>query len=236
MKPKKLQYDVYHPVFEPITYMKNVMPEWFKKIDKFHGGKLSIVPYNTITVKSCAPFMDAFLTGYCMPAPVDFLVEQTPMGPKISWSWFDIDEIYKETDFVIERDKNMIPTLPIPKGYHDNHFSWGTKQILKVEDGYSLLITHPLNRDDLPFRTLSGVVDANYAMNGGKLPFLLQEGFEGIIKAGTPIAQIIPIKTEPWVLERNTNLLKEAKLARNESVKTIIGWYKNKFWKRKEYN
>lgn len=171
-----------------------------------------------------------------MPTPVDFLVEQTKLGPKISWSWFDTEEIYKETDFIIERDVGMIPTLPIPKGYHHHHFSWGTKQILKVEDGYSLLITHPLNRDDLPFRTLSGIVDANYAMNGGKLPFLLQEGFEGIIKAGTPIAQIIPIKREPWVLEHNTNLLKEAKLARSTSLKTIFGWYRDKWWNRKEYN
>lgn len=232
MKYKKLEYDVYHPVFEHIGYMNSVMPEWFKKIEKFSGGKLSIMP-STITVKSCAPFMDAFLTGYYIPAPVDFLVEQTNNGPRITWNFFDFD--YKETDFVIERNVGMIPTLPIPLGFHSNHFSWSTKQILKVEDGYSLLITHPLNRDDLPFRTMSGVVDANYPMNGGKLPFLLREGFEGIIKAGTPIAQIIPIKTESWKLERNTNLLAEAKLARNESLKYIIGWYKNKYWKRKEY-
>mgnify|MGYP000430148179 FL=1 len=232
MKYKKLEYDVYHPVFEHIGYMNNVMPEWFKKIEKFSGGKLSIMP-STITVKSCAPFMDAFLTGYYIPAPVDFLVEQTPDGPRITWNFFDFD--YKETDFIIERNVGMIPTLPIPIGFHSNHFSWSTKQILKVEDGYSLLITHPLNRDDLPFRTMSGIVDANYPMNGGKLPFLLREGFEGIIKAGTPIAQIIPIKTEPWKLERNTNLLAEAKLARSESLKHSIGWYKNKYWKRKEY-
>jgi hypothetical protein len=233
MKSKKLEYDLYHPVFEPIGYMKNIIPDWFKKIEKFSGGKLSIAP-STITVKSCAPFMDAFLTGYYIPAPVDFLVEQTPNGPKISWNFFDFD--YKETDFIIERDKGMVPNLPIPQGFHSNHFSWSTKQILKVEDGYSLLITHPLNRDDLPFRTMSGVVDANYAMNGGKLPFLLQMGFEGIIKAGTPIAQIIPIKSEPWELKRNTNLLSDAKLARSESLKYIIGWYKNKYWNRKEYN
>jgi hypothetical protein len=232
MKPKKLEHDIYHPVFEQIGYMKDVMPEWFKKIEKFAGGKLNIMP-STITVKNCAPFMDAFLTGYYIPAPVDFLVEQTPNGPRITWNFFDFD--YQETDFVIERDKGMVPTLPIPQGFHNNHFSWSTKQILKVQDGYSLLITHPLNRDDLPFRTMSGVVDANYPMNGGKLPFLLQMGFEGIIKAGTPIAQIIPIKTEPWKLERNTNLLQDAKLARSESLKHIIGWYKNKFWKRKEY-
>lgn len=213
--------------------MKDVMPDWFKKIEKFSGGKLSISP-STITVKSCAPFMDSFLTGYYIPLPIDILVEQTENGPRLSWQFYSPD--YTETDFVIERDKGMVPTLPIPQGFHGNHFSWSTKQILQVEDGYSLLITHPLNRTDLPFMTLSGVVDANYPMNGGKLPFLLQMGFEGIIKAGTPIAQIIPIKSEPWILERNTDLLKEAKLARSESLKHIIGWYKNKFWRRKEYN
>jgi hypothetical protein len=82
---------------------------------------------------------------------------------------------------------------------------------------------------------MSGIVDANYAMTGGVLPFLLQEGFEGIIKAGTPIAQIIQIKLEPWELKRNTKLVSQAKLARSESLKHIIGWYKNKYWRRKEY-
>lgn len=220
-------------MFEPIGYMKDVMPDWFKKIEKFSGGKLSISP-STITVKSCAPFMDSFLTGYYIPLPIDILVEQTENGPRLSWQFYSPD--YTETDFVIERDKGMVPTLPIPQGFHENHFSWSTKQILQVEDGYSLLVTHPLNRTDLPFMTLSGVVDANYPMNGGKLPFLLQMGFEGIIKAGTPIAQVIPIKSEPWILERNTDLLEKAKLARSESLKHIIGWYKNKFWRRKEYN
>lgn len=232
MKSKKLEYEVYHPVFDHIGYMKDVLPDWFKNIQKFSGGKLSVSPPTT-TVKSCAPFMDTFLTGYYMPAPIDFLVEQTPNGPQISWQFFDFD--YKETDFIVERDKGMAPTLPVPAGFHDNHFSWSTKQILRVESGYSLLITHPLNRDDLPFRTLSGIVDANYAMNGGKLPFFIKEGFEGIIKAGTPIAQIIPIKRDYWKLEKNPELLGQAKLARSESLKNIIGWYKDKYWNRKEY-
>jgi hypothetical protein len=233
MKYRKLEYDLYHPVFEPIGCMKDVIPDWYKKVEKFSGGKLSVNP-PSLTVKSCAPVMDTFLTGYYIPAPVDFLVEQTVDGPQITWQFFDPE--YQDTNFITERNPSMVPTLPIPQGFHSNHFSWSTKQILKVEDGYSLLITHPLNRDDLPFRTMSGIVDANYPMNGGQIPFLLQMGFEGIIKAGTPIAQIIPIKREPWKLERNTGLLEKAKLTRSDSLKYIIGWYKNKFWNRKEYN
>jgi len=233
MKSKKLYYAVYHPVFEPIGYLKNVIPDWYKKIEKFTNNKLSLSP-TTMTVKTCAPFLDGFLTGYYMPTPVDILVEQTPLGPKFSWNFFDNDS-YTST-FIVEREESMFPGLPIPTGYHSNHFSWLTKQALKVEDGYSILITHPLNRDDLPFRTMSGVVDANYAMNGGKLPFFLQMGFEGIIPAGTPIAQIIPIKTEKWELVDMPSLLKEAKIAENKSVKYIIGWYKKTFWQRKEYN
>jgi hypothetical protein len=232
MKYRKLEHDIYHPVFEQIGYMKNVMPDWFKKIEKFAGGKLGVLP-STITVKNCAPFMDAFLTGYYIPAPVDFLVEQTNNGPRITWNFFDFD--YKETDFIIERDKGMVPTLPVPKGFHDNHFSWSTKQILRVEKGYSLLITHPLNRDDLPFRTMSGVVDANYPMSGGKMPFLLQMGFEGIIKAGTPIAQIIPIKRENWIsLEKKYEKSLTINFFNNVNLNMIRN-YKNKFWTRKSY-
>ena len=234
MKSKKLEYDLCHPVFEPIGYMKNVIPEWFKKIEKFSGGKLSIFP-STITVKSCAPFMDTFLTGYYMPLPVDLLVEQTINGPRITWNFFDLE--YKETDFVIERDTGMVPTLPIPKGFHNNHFSWSTKQVLKVENGYSLLITHPLNRDDLPFRTLSGVVDTDNYHLPVQFPFHYISDSEGtsIIKKGTPLCQIIPFKRDNWEMETLEYDQEKNDKRRFEHSRQIIRSYKNQYWERKKF-
>jgi hypothetical protein len=67
-----------------------------------------------------------------------------------------------------------------------------------------VLITSPLNRLDLPFRSLTAVIDADVfyhilpdpMQGGGNYPFYLNRGFEGIIPIGTPMCQYIPFKRE----------------------------------------
>jgi hypothetical protein len=65
------------------------------------------------------------------------------------------------------------------------------------------LITHPINRYDLPFTSVSGLADYDVYPLPGNVSFHIKEGFEGTIPAGTPIMQIIPIKREDW--EHNIN-------------------------------
>ena len=38
---------------------------------------------------------------------------------------------------------------------------------IELEPGWSLFATHPVNRDDLPFRLISGLVDADRFHDGG---------------------------------------------------------------------
>ena len=53
----------------------------------------------------------------------------------------------------------------------------------------------PINRFDLPFLSISGFIDCNYGFSlAGNMPFFIKKGFEGVIPAGTPYMQIIPIK------------------------------------------
>ena len=61
-----------------------------------------------------------------------------------------------------------------------------------------MLFTHPLNREDLPFRTLSGMVDCDRWRDGlVHFPALwIDPNFEGVLPAGTPVAQAIPIRRE----------------------------------------
>ena len=66
--------------------------------------------------------------------------------------------------------------------------------------GYSLLITHPVNRHDLPFTTLTGLVDTDrYKDNFINFPARWRDpAFNGVLAKGTPIAQCVPVKRAIW--------------------------------------
>lgn len=218
---------MYDDMFDPVVPIKSKMPDWYKDIPRFDNGLKgpSLNPSN-VNVKHCGPYMDSMLTGYALTAPIDFLVEIEDGKPKVRHR--------VEGQFIGERSPQQ--HVPAPPGFYSQQFAWQTKNAIKIPAGYSLLFTHPLNRVDLPFYTLSGVVDGAYYMQPGNLPFYIRKGFSGIIEAGTPIAQIIPIKQEPWQLIENKDIIEEAEKNHRLSNKYIFGWYKNFIWKRKEYN
>jgi hypothetical protein len=71
---------------------------------------------------------------------------------------------------------------------------------IELPPGYSLLVTHPVNRNDLPFLTLTGIVDADrYRDNFIHFPAYWREaGFNGVLPKGTPVAQCLPFKRDAW--------------------------------------
>ena len=97
-------------------------------------------------------------------------------------------------------------------------------------------MTHPLNRLDLPFYTLSGIIDGPYVLlREGNNPFYLKKGFEGLIPQGTPIAQLILIKNEKWRSVKDASLLQQAELNDKKSGALLHGWYKTNHWKKKYF-
>jgi hypothetical protein len=213
--------------FPDISPAKLSIPDWYKKGHNATKDvkKLPIV----LEFKSCSPFQDSFLTGYMLPLPADIAVEQTPDGPIISWN--------NETIKIVEqRPPNINKELPIPGGHSSVSFVWITKNFFKIPKGYSVLMTHPLNRYDLPFTTMSAVIDGEYTVPFGNVPVFFSNTFEGIIKAGTPIAQIIPFKQEKWKAKLDKNLISKGISNWQKSTNAAFGWYKTNIWIRKEFN
>ena len=66
---------------------------------------------------------------------------------------------------------------------------------IELEPGWSLFATHPVNRDDLPFRLISGLVDADRFHDGGiNFPAIwTQPDFSGVLPKGTPVAQCFAV-------------------------------------------
>jgi hypothetical protein len=112
---------------------------------------------------------------------------------------------------------------------------WHNDFLIKTPKGFSVLFTHPLNRLDLPFFTLSGLVDCDKYNSPIHFPFLLKRGFEGIIESGTPIAQIVPVKRELWKSKKY--LFNSDKIYQNQRtfLRTFSDYYKKKVWIKKNY-
>lgn len=204
------------------------IPKWYKEMPIGPNGQKPRLGPNgekIINAKSCIPFLDAITSGYVAVLQQDLQVEQTENGPYFSWN----------TDPAPMGIRNDPPITPVPNGYTKLDTFWFTNEVMQTPPGYSIYITHPANRYDLPFITLSGIVDADYGMEQGRIPFFIQEGFSGVIKKGTPIFQILPFRREAWVHEEDASLIALGNKNGFLTSSVIHGYYKRNWWHRKKF-
>lgn len=213
-----------------ITPAKNHIPDWYKKIPKWKNNEMFDIGNKglNITVKHCMPFLDSLTTGYMIVLPQDLYVKNNNGVPFITWN---------RAEFPPTSRENLASPSLVPVGHHPTEFIWMSGVSNTIPIGYSMLFTHPLNRYDLPFTTLSAIVDGGLIMNPkGQIPFFVKEGFEGIIPQGTPIIQLIPYRQENWVHKETKGLLKKSYEHDSKTGSLIYGWYKKTFWTRKKYD
>lgn len=214
----------------PVPSSKKI-PQWYKNIDPyFEKNKLSFPMHFSmpnVTMKKCIPFLDALTIGYMACLECDIFVEKTDEGTIIRWR----DESVQVTEHVREQFNGF----PIPEDYNYLVWKWYNPWSINVPDGYSIYFTHPSNRFDLPFRSLSGVVDCDKYDMAVQYPFLLKKDFEGIIEAGTPLVQLIPFKRENWQHETEKYNEDKSFLIGKNFFKTLISSYKKNYWTMKKY-
>jgi hypothetical protein len=208
------------------------LPKWFNKIPQFskNDKKFRIFSNGEMnsTIKWCNPFLDSLSAGYMIQLEYDLQV--TVENGESFFVWKSGGE--KLVDL---HSKDQISKSMIPNGFSEQPYKFRNDWAIKTPKGYSALFVHPLNRGDLPFYTLSGFVDTDDYNVPVNFPFLIQKDFEGVILAGTPIAQIIPIKRESWQHEISGFDPAFVAKASSKFEATIYRAYKNLFWKRKDY-
>lgn len=209
---------------------KNYIPDWFKDIKsdvsylKFKDNFVS-----NKTAKMCMPFMDSFLTGYIQESWTDIYINPLENGT-VEYNYASLPKIMSH------REKT---TVNVKEMFYDIEFTWIEQWIPKLPKGYSMLYIHPLNRSfDLPFYSLSAVVDSDkyYHSFNGNYPFYIKKHFSGLIPAGTPLYQMIPIKRDYWksILKKFNSEKKY--ILENEILKNFISSYKKNFWQKKDYS
>lgn len=212
----------------PLTPAKNHIPEWYKKIPKWKNNKIfSIETGFNETVKQCMPFLDSLTTGYMITLPHDINVTNDNGVPLLNW---------KHSEYPPKSRNEVSNSNLVPFGHFPMEFIWNFSCAIMIPKGYSILITHPINRHDLPFTTLSGIIDGEMILHTkGNVPFYIKQNFEGIISQGTPIAQLIPFRQENWISKKQLGLVKKGEIYNFKSASLIFGWYKKTFWTHKKY-
>ncbi len=169
------------------------LPDWLRAMpakahSDIHGRDIR-------TVKQCPPFIDAMAYGVMILLPCDVTVERGAF----SWNW-DIPEPATSGHPRAPLSFHVAAQFPDAPFARDGQaaIKFNSFWTIEIEPGWSLFATHPVNRDDLPFRLISGLVDADRFHDGGiNFPAIwLQPEFSGVLPKGTPVAQCFAVPRE----------------------------------------
>lgn len=213
-------------LLEPIP-AKKIIPDWYRNGEMFYEDKDGKQHHG---LKSCKPFIDVMISGYFFLTPFDISVSVDSEDQlKIEW-----DGPNEWSGFIAERPSSLGSTIPVPSGHRKNHLVWSSMWGWKTPRGWSSILTHPFNRGDLPFKTMSGMVDSDKFFSSGNVPFHLKDNFSGTIEKGTPFAQVIPIKRAKWNSFVDFGLIDSVNF-RSMDLRKPNNAYKNIDWVKKEY-
>lgn len=174
------------------------LPHWLRAMPA--QAFSAVVGAEDDTVKRCPPFVDAMTHGFLIRLMCDVTVEggefrwnlDLPPGPEAGFPRSPISF----------HDEGQVVGTPL---FRDDRLlvKFNNPWTIAAPEGYALLFTHPVNRFDLPFTTLTGMVDCDrYRDAWIHFPaHWHDEGFCGVLPRGTPVAQCLPIKREAWNLE-----------------------------------
>lgn len=222
-------------IVEPPIPAKNAMPNWYKNTPRYLESNRPVFNngmVNNDSVKACLPFFDALTAGY------------------IQKTWCDIHFKFKyDNDNLVEFDYNYSlnpqiiehrqeASVPIPNQFHPVEFTWKIPWLPIMPPGWSCLFVSPFNHIDIPFFSLSGIIDSDvfYHTPQGNYPFWVKKEIgDKIIPAGTPMYQIIPFKRENWISK--TKIISDEQRLMNlgKIKKHFVGSYKKLFHQKKTY-
>jgi hypothetical protein len=203
------------------------IPQWYKDTPSYKNNEKKPDQTNNIpsTVKKCMPVFDAMTSGYIIKSYTDVYISQ-----KYGHPWFEWPSMGPISFHPIEQAEKHPKQngIPYPK--------WVNAWSIKTPKGYSCLFIPPMHRDNV-FEILPGIVDTDKLLAAVSFPFTLKSNsWEGLIPAGTPIAQVIPFERKSWKMEIGGEDLimaeeRSAKLLRTR----FFDSYKTFFWQRKDY-
>ena len=221
---------------------KNFLPKWYKDMVPYEksnmnptGREINVEnKTSNASAKKCTPMLDGMSSGYIVPLWCDVQIKQfkneetKKWFPRITWR---IDEDVFSLHGPSSRE------IPAPFGYDQEVFKFITHFRIETPKGYSIMVHTPSGHYELPFYAIPAVIDSDRSVIDNNFPCWIQEGFEGIVEKGTPMAQVTPFKRLDWKME--TSLISYDEHIRHEQIgfkSNILNNYIRNIWSKKDYS
>jgi hypothetical protein len=214
------------PFPEPIPAAKS-LPEWLKSMPSSmpRSSQAPDLPPEQPTIKKCPPLVDAMTDGYLIPLVADVIFSMESGRLR-----FKSDLPIVQTHAI-----DQLKGSPFDAGMVVVKFlnPW----LVRTPPGYSCLFTQPLNRFDLPFQLISGVVETDTFYREVNFPALcmLRPGQQFLARKGTPLAQVLPFRRESWTSRCEATDMDRRNEVMVEVTRAGMGHYKTHNWVRKSY-
>lgn len=218
----------YNVIPEPYPSRK-YLPDWYKaippRVDNVNKLKSS-------TIKRCPPFLDAMSMGWIIPlaASVDFSTNDDASFINYNSNFYK-SIIENHAYGQVTTDACPNPNMPKPPMKFMNYW------YIKVPKGWSVLFLPPMNRPDPRFTCISGVVDCDGYNEYVNFPFFFNTpNYTGIVKAGTPLVQVIPIRKSELMKKHTIRKInkKDQEIINNTRKKRSCNesLYRDTVWRR----
>jgi hypothetical protein len=206
----------------------SMIPQWWKDMRPYAGkDHLELNPAPNYTAKKCFPLLDGLTAGYIVTLWADVHVSIENNNLNLKWTT-------KEAPFEawnIEQSKGY----DIPEGFSQTVVKYSHGWRIRTPEGYSCLITHPFGYQNLPIKTITGIVDTDVYEAEINCPFVIRNDFQGIIERGTPMFQVIPFKRDMWESSISSQTEKESFFQKERLYTRIVSSYGRWIRKNKEY-
>lgn len=219
MKNKKIVFHSQRPDLEiakPIPASR-LVPDWYRKMPGVKDG--------TETIKKCIPVLDSLTAGYIFTLSADV------------WYNRENKKIISNSVIPINSDHHLVQTedVILPDEFDPQPHKWINYWHIKTPKGYSTLFIHPLDREDLPFKSFTGIVDTDKHPLVINFPFFMRKDFDGMIPEGTPIIQAIPFKRDSWDSKIIDSGDPYTFSREYEHLDAPLAWYKRGAWSKKVF-
>lgn len=208
------------------------LPSWYVDMKPYKTTKLKTT--DGTTLKKCMPVFDSLTSGYFLKTFQDINCYIENGYRKYDWPDSEIRPLGFHEPYQFKGSPVKTRTMDkAPKFL--NLFG------IKTPSGYSCMFINPMNRENKIFKIFEGIVDTDTYMNPVHLPFMfLDNDWEGIIPAGTVIAQVIPFKRDSWEMRihdevSSPSLYKKYRTTTVKAFSTFSNGYKNLFWSKKKF-
>ncbi len=212
---------------------REALPEWLRRMppsvpSAVHGRAIR-------TVKQCPPFVDAMSHGFMLVLPCDVTVHDA----QFAWDWplpplAITDHPRAPLSFHVAE---QLRGSPLAQGQHAA-LKFNSFWTIELEAGWSLMAVHPINRLDLPFRLVTGLVDADRFNDIGiNFPARWTEpSFRGVLPRGTPFAQCYVVPREaPSLVCEAMSAADVARYTRTaDAVMAAPGVYRKRFRSKRD--